>query len=217
MNFTWSYSALTKYENCPRAYQWQYVQRNKEAKTEQQNWGEAVHKAMEQRAMGVPLPPTMAAYEKYGKRIDVMKATGAHMFVENKWAINRRFEPTGFFDTDVWGRAIADLAFVGDEHAYTFDYKTGKQKLDYDQADIVAAFGFIQWPKVQVIDFHYVWLQTGNTTSQRYERPDPLWQKISPRITRLETGVQQQQFEPRPSGLCAWCPVKTCEHWRPRR
>lgn len=210
MNFTWSYSALTQYENCPRAYHWKYVLRNKEAKTEQQLWGDRVHKALEQRALGKPLPETMAQYEVYGQRIDKMKLTGATMFVENKWAINRKFQATGFFDSDVWGRAIADLAFVGSRVAHTFDYKTGKQKSDFDQADIVAAFGFIQWPAVEVIDFKYVWLQTGNTTSEIYEKKEDLWSKIMPRLVRMETAVAQGAFEEKPSGLCGWCPVLEC-------
>lgn len=217
MAFTWSYSALVAYENCPRRYEWQYILKNKEAKDERQLWGDKVHKALELRALGNPLPPEMAMYEKYGERIDQMKKTGAMMYTENKWAINRRFEPTGFFDGDVYGRAIADLAFVGDDTAYTFDYKTGKQKNDFDQGDIVAAVAFIQWPTVKEINFKYVWLQTGNSSARIYNRVEPLWQKIMPRIVRMETGVQQGQFQPRPSGLCSYCPVTTCEHWKPRK
>ena len=121
MAFTWSYSALTQYENCPRAYHWKYVLKNKEVKSKDQLWGIEVHKALERRAMGKPLPANMVQYEKYGERIDKMKLIGADMFVENQWAINRKFQPTGWFDQDVWGRAITDLSFVGKTHAYTFD------------------------------------------------------------------------------------------------
>jgi hypothetical protein len=36
-------------------------------------------------------------------------------------------------------------------------------------------------------------------------------------LDRLETAMDNGVFNANPSGLCGWCPIDTCEHWKPRK
>jgi RecB family exonuclease len=129
-------------------------------------------------------------------------------------AFTRELALTEWFAKDVYGRVVWDLALVGEHHAVIIDYKTGKKKDDPFQLQIFAAVGFIKYPTLRSVETRYVWTNGSPTTSKSYSREDVpwMWNEILPRVERIETAVQRGQYDPRPSGLCRWCPVRECEH-----
>jgi hypothetical protein len=40
---------------------------------------------------------------------------------------------------------------------------------------------------------------------------------FSSQLDQLEDAMESGMFNPKSGPLCGWCPVVSCEHWRPRR
>lgn len=213
--FSWSYTRLRDWENCARAYEWRHIKRNVEPETDDLRWGNAVHSALADRAKGVPLPGAMEQFEKYGDAIDRAREAGMTPTAETQYALTRQLKKTEWMAPDVYVRAILDLTLVKDDHALIVDWKTGKKRDDDTQLKLFAGFAFALWP-LRTVETRYVWLKGAPPSVKTYTREDSpwIWSDLLPRAERMEKGIELKQFDPRPSGLCAWCPVKTCEHNR---
>mgnify|MGYP000595494109 CR=1 FL=1 len=207
MSVTWSYSGLTKYEQCPRQYQKIYVTKETvDVGFDASNWGNRVHEALESRVRdGVALPEGMTQHEALAKTI--LAATG-DVYVEHKFAINRAFQPVAFDSPDRWCRGIADSLIVNCLKAVALDYKTGKIREGSDQLALMALMTFAHFPSVVVCDTAFIWLQFGKTTKERFQRSDipTIWLRFLSRVKRLEVAYEQDKWLPNPTPLCKWCP-----------
>lgn len=215
----WSYTALEDFVNCPRSYHAKRVLKTvKEEKSEQMIWGERVHKAFELRQMeGTKLPAELAAHEQFMERL---KAMPGLKWVEQKVALNKKLEPCEFLGPDVWWRGIIDFKKVHREHAVIVDYKTGKVHSKFQQLTLFALHTFAEHPDVEAVDVMFYWTQTGTQSAQAYKRSQipELWAKFVPNLKQYAQAFKEDLWQPRPSGLCnGWCPVKDCEHWKPKR
>jgi len=216
--FTWSYSSLTSFETCPfRWWKTKWTKEVAEPQTEATLWGNRVHKALEDRLRRkTPLPEGMEQFEPIARTL-LRHAENARLECEQKYAINDRFQKTGYFDKDVWLRSIADVVITRGDKAFIGDYKTGKMSNvpDSAQLQLGAAVVFVHKPWVKQITNAFIWLREGKITSETYSREDlpEIWQKFMPRVQRIEKALEQNKFIPRPSGLCrAHCPVTSCVH-----
>lgn len=104
---------------------------------------------------------------------------------------------------------------------YMVTHNTGKRKVT-DQLSLYAAYIFAHYEEVQTVTTSFVWLKENKLDNDVYKREDvgAIWQKLMPRIVRLEKAYEKDKWEPKPSGLCSgWCPVgkDKCEFWKPRR
>ena len=215
----WSYSALDAFETCPRRYYLTRVSKQvKEPQTDATQWGLRVHKALEVRVdKGIPLPETLKQYEPVAASIVAHREKGAVIRCEQKLSLSKSFKPTTWFEQTTWVRAVVDVSIERGNKAVVLDYKTGKQKEDSAQLRLSAAVVFAHKPAIEKITCGFLWLKDGANTTETFTReqvPD-IWNEFLPRVQRLESAMEKQQFPPRPSGLCrAWCPVgrKLCEH-----
>lgn len=217
----WSFSGLTKYENCPRMYHiTKVLGLVKEPPTEATAWGSSVHLALELRVRdGTPLPPTMAKFEPTAARLAGMKG---EVFVEREMGITKDLKPTGFHDADCWYRCIIDVGCAYTSAVFLGDYKTGKVKTDHDQLELSSATFLSSYPEIDVARSAYIWLVNGTMTRKDIKREivPAIWSKYRGRIARLENAYDNDKWIPRPSGLCqGWCAVgrEYCEFWSPRR
>lgn len=216
-NVAWSYSALTSFETCPWRYYKTKIEKSiVEPQTEATLWGNEVHKAMELRLKErKPLPEKMAQYEPIASKLEAKASECKTVGYEQKLALTRDLHETTFFAKDVWLRSILDLSMEKGTKAVIIDYKTGKKNPDSQQLQLSAAVYFATRPWIDTITNTFLWLQTGETTTEVFEREHAhkIWQEFIPRAKRLEAAVAQSTFPQRPSGLCrAWCPVHTCPH-----
>jgi hypothetical protein len=218
--FAWSYSTLGRYESCPKQYY--HINLIKDVKDEYGDSeagaeGNAIHAALFRRVTkGDPLPLPLRHLEPMARRF--ADAPG-EKHGELKLALNREFEPTGFFDPDVYLRAIIDLVIVRGTHATVFDYKTGKIKDDFTQLAMSAAVLSRYMPEIQTFDIAFVWLKHKNISKQSYTRPEfkVIWADLLPRAQQLELAVKTTDFPAKKSGLCkGYCPVKSCPNWEAR-
>jgi hypothetical protein len=216
----WSYSHLSTYEHCARQFQWKYVLKKKEEKVSDEIlWGNKVDSALAERAKGYALPEAMKPYEYIGQFLDHMRTAGAKLLPKYKFGLTADMKPTTFFGQGVWYRGEFDLVIKGDKSAFVDDYKTGKQRDDNSQLKLYAATGFVLWPETERIVARYRWLASKQTSAMEFKRDavPVIWQEMMPRIAKMERERDAGgPFKPTPSGLCSWCPVTTCEHWRVR-
>ena len=213
-NVAWSFSALTQFETCPKQYYHYKVAKDiKDFGNEKSNYGQDVHKALELRLVkGKKLPMDMQHHEPIIQKIEATEGT---KLGEQKLALNNQFQPTGWFDSDAWVRAVLDVAVVNNPTAFIGDYKTGKIKNDFTQLTLSAAIFSAYEPEITEYRLAYLWLGHKQISSKSVSRRDLLsvWNDILPRQRRLADAVQATEFPARPNYLCKkYCGIKSCPH-----
>lgn len=213
--FTWSYSALKNYRNCPKKhFEVDILKSHGEERSEALAVGEEIHKAMELRCgKGVPLPPALQQYEPEAVKVVGNMPPGTILLVEEKAAIRKDFTACGYFDPGVWCRMKIDVAKVCGDVGALVDWKTGKIVEDSEQLAINAAWMFAKFPAVQRIRTKYVWLGQFAETVVDFGRHDMvgLWNHLMPELQQYEQAKATATFPPKPGGLCRnYCPVTSC-------
>lgn len=217
--FSWSYSALTTYEQCPKKYFHLYFlpkghpDKVKDADSSFSADGKIIHNAMKARVIdNTPLPLNLRHYEKIAAKF---VATPGQKHGEMKLAINRRFEPVDYFAPDVFVRVIIDLAIVKADTALVVDWKTGKVKDDPTQMALNAAVLSRWMPEIGMFKTLLVWLQSSNLTPKNYtiSKFTAVWNDLLPRVQKIEEARKTTTFPAKEGPLCGWCPVKQCPHY----
>ena len=215
--FAWSFSALDSFETCPKRYWHLNVARDiKEEENEAMRFGSYAHKAFEHRLKeGTPLPIDLKHHEKLLARL--AGARGTH-YTEQRLALNRDFEPTGWWDSDVWVRAITDYTIVDGDKGATFDWKFGRQKDGFDQINLVSVILFSYFEELQIISGAYYWAKDKQVRRDEVTRlaiPE-VWNSLLPRVEVMEDAYRNTDYPAKPSGLCKrHCPVRPASQWRP--
>jgi hypothetical protein len=215
--FAWSYSALTRFENCPKQYYHLNVAKDvKDEGNEYSSEGNEIHAALYKRVVkGTPLP---LPYRHFEPTAAIFADTPGEKHGEMKLALNREFEPTDYFAHDVWVRVVIDLCIVQDGRAVVIDWKTGKVKDDFSQLALSTAVLSQYMPEIDRFTIAYVWLKHSNVSQKDYTKEEliSVWGEVIPRANRIEEARKTTNFPAKPSGLCKYCPVKACPEWRPR-
>lgn len=217
--FAWSYSALTNYELCPKKYYHvNFLPKDHpdKAKDEDSSFsadGKIIHDAFRKRVIdGTPFPLPMRNYEKVAAKF---AAAPGEKHAEMKLAINRNYEPVGYFDKDVFLRVVIDLAIIQQKVAIVVDWKTGKVKDDPTQNALNAAVLSRWMPEVDTFKTLFVWVNSNQLTPHEYTVNDftTVWTNILPRVAKIEEARKTTTFPAKKNGLCGWCPVKQCPHY----
>ncbi|NCC32429.1 MAG: hypothetical protein EOM24_10465 [Chloroflexia bacterium] len=210
----WSYTALTSYETCPkRHYETRVAKRIVEPESEQLQWGNRVHKAIEARIKtGAPLP---AGMEQWEALIAKLVAVKGWTLAESQYALTAERATASWFGKNVWLRCVIDFGKMTDRSILALDWKTGKPKPDADQLMLFAGVMMAVYPAIEKVVTGYVWLKDQQITKETFHRDDveTIWNAFLPRVARLDEAHATNNWPARPSGLCrAWCPVVSCEH-----
>lgn len=215
-----SFSALEKFKNCPKQYYEIKVAKSiKEEQGEAAIWGDYVHKHFEEylRAGGIyDLPDNVKQYKDY---LDAFLAQDGELLVEVELAVNTALQPCGFFEKGVFLRGYADVLRIKGDTAWVHDHKTGKRKIT-KQLRMMALLIFAIYPKIARIHASFGWLRDGKSDSETFTRLDwpDLVNDFLPDIRQYRDAFRDNVWQPRQSGLChGWCPVTTCEFWKPKR
>lgn len=223
--FSWSYSALTTYEQCPKKYFHLYVAKDvKDSDSSFSADGKVIHDALKNRVIsGTPLPLNLRHLESTA--VKFATAPG-EKHGEMKLALTREFVPCDFFSPKVFVRAVIDLTIIQDgkpdqegKTAIVVDYKTGKVKDDPTQIGLNAAVLSRWMPEVNLFKTIYVWLQSEQLTPKTYtfSMLPAVWTNLLPRVAKIEEARKTTTFPAKPSPLCkGWCPVKSCPHYEDR-
>lgn len=216
----WSYSSIKTFDQCAKKYfHLKVVKDVKDEAGEAADYGTAVHEAAELFITnGTPIPEKFAFMRPIVEPLAKKQGT---KYAEIKLGVSEAMEPRGFFDKDVWYRGIADLLIVNGSKAWLIDYKTGKNAkyADIKQLDLLAGAIFIHFPEVETINSALLYVVSQEMPRKIHHRQylSEYMGVFEPQLNRLEAAMENGVWNANPSGLCGWCPVETCEHWRPRR
>ena len=218
-DFTWSFSSLKEYINCPKKYQEVRILKNyKFIDTPQTIYGKEVHEALELYVRdGKPLAKN---YMRFKKMVDTLVAIPGVKYPEYKMALTRKMEQCDFDDDNRWVRGIADLVIVDGDKAFIIDYKTGSNRYpDTKQLKLMALMAFVCFPEVNKIKAGLLFCMKNSFVQESYTRDGihKAWRSFEQPLDRLTMSYDKDEWVPNPTPLCGWCPVETCEHHKPRR
>lgn len=209
-----SYSFLSNEANCPRKAYHLYVARDlpKQPESKEQAYGNFVHKAFERRINeGTPLPEK--EWEKYVSPILRMREQGCQVVAELQLALDKNERPAGdYWDKSNLIRGKLDVAVVHGPDAIIFDWKTGKVREDPFELEVQAWLLKKSRPELESIAGHYVWLAE-KKLGAKHALSDTERTAASVR-GQLAEAERRLVWPARPNPLCAFCPVKSCEHNR---
>ena len=216
--FTWSYSSLKQYPNCPRQYHEIRVLKNYTVKeSEAMIYGKEVHKALEEYVRdGVELAKN---YQRFKSSVDALVNVPGKKLVEYEMALNYSKEPCDFKDPNRWVRGIADLVIIDGDYAFVVDYKTGSNRYpDPKQLRLMALMLFTHFPEIQKIKAGLLFVMKNSFLTEEYLRRDmdKSWKMFEVPLKRLESSYDNDTWTPNPTPLCGWCPVKNCEFHKER-
>ena len=211
--YTWSYSALKEYENCPKKYYEIRVAQNYTViPSEQMIYGTEVHKALEDYVKdGKELALN---YLRFKPAADALIDIPGEKYPEHEMALFRDKTPCDFADSNRWVRGIVDLLIVDGDYAFIVDYKTGSSKYpDPKQLRLMSLMTFAHFPNVNKIKAGLLFVMHGSFVTEEYTREDldKSWAKFNGPLGRLDNSYDNNVWPPNPTPLCKYCPVKSCD------
>ena len=217
-NYSWSYSSLGLFQQCPKKYYHLRVAKDhKEPETDALMYGKRLHEAAEfYIGKGTPLPPQFTFIKN---TLDLLKTLGegGEFLCEYRMGLTRDLQPCEFFDKNVWWRGVADLVIIKDDKAYLVDYKTGKSSryADTKQLEILALALFKHKPNIKLVKGGLLFLLANDFVKVDYEdsqQAEP-WVKWLNETKQLEAAYDNQVWNPKPNFSCKqYCAVVECIH-----
>lgn len=238
---SWSYTALSQFENCPRQYQLAKVTKELPfVQSEAMIYGNLRHEQLELRVKeGKKLPdelqkmePLIATLEKgvMANKIYDVQPELEFVFDRNLKPIHiyGQRTPKPFFLKGAWLRAKFDLVVLKDQsHMKVIDWKFGKFRPANDQLELFAGCAFKMMPELERVDTQFVYPDLNKTKTMTFFRAgadetdtvsaksEPeIWENWLGRVNRLDKAYKADSWPCRPSGLCGWCDAtpKQCAH-----
>lgn len=216
MKYTWSYSSISLFQQCPQKYyRMRVVKDIVEPPQEHLLYGTAVHKAAEEYVRdGTPIP------EKYAfikPQLDALIKIKGDKHCEYEMGLTKNLEPCGFKDENVWWRGIADLIIINGDKCYLVDYKTSKSSkyADTKQLELLSLAIFKHFPQVKKIKAGLLFLVVNDFVTREYEGESmgSAWIQWVDATNTLEVCMNLNVWNPKPNFTCkSWCPVTDCVH-----
>jgi hypothetical protein len=231
--FAWSFSRLKNFETCARRYEAVDVKKSVvEARSPDLDRGDELHEAMRKEVNqqeGYKLPPQFMYMQTWANKLKKPISPVDIIRTEEKLAVSREGNSTGYFDKATWLRVKIDYIRItpsrveGRDLGHIVDYKTGKPPRVWDGTQLLinAHVVFLHFKTIDKVRVDYLWTEFNDTTHDNYKRdetPQQFTEEVLPRVAKLEAAHATGVFEPKPCGLCAeYCPVSSCEHWGKRQ
>jgi len=216
--YTWSYSSLSLFQQCPKKYYHLRVAKDhKEPETDALMYGKQLHEAAEfYIGKDTPLPPQFAFIKG---SLDLLKTLGegGEFLCEYRMGLTRDLKPCDFFAKDVWWRGVADLVIIKGDKAYMVDYKTGKSSryADTKQLEILSLALFKHKPNIKLVKGGLLFLVASVFVKVDYEgsqQSEP-WVKWLNETKQLEAAYENDVWNPKPNFSCKqYCAVVNCLH-----
>jgi len=216
INYTWSYSSISTFQQCPRKYYRLRVLKDiKEPEAEHLIYGNEVHKAAEEYVRDGKEIPAKFAFIK--PQIDTLLQIEGTKHCEIKMGLTKELDACEFYDPKVWWRGIADLLIINGDNAFLIDYKTGKsaQYADTKQLELLSLAVFRHFPEVKRIKAGLLFVVSKEFVQSEYalEWQKDGWVNWFGETNRLESCYEHDVWNAKPNFTCRnFCPVRDCEH-----
>lgn len=213
-----SFSAVKTFESCPRKYyQVNILKAYPHEDTDATLYGKEVHTACEEYIRdGKPL----GGHVRFKAILDKLNAYPGDKYCELEMAINKDGQAVPFDSDERMYRGIADLVIVDGDKARVIDYKTGSAKYpDPAQLELMAAMVFAKFPAVLKVSGALLFLLHNVLVKREYTRDQftTILKQWQSKRAIIMACAETETWNPNPSGLCSWCPHKSCEYWKPKR
>ena len=216
VKYTWSYSSINLFKQCPhKYYRLRVVKDIVEPPAEHLNYGLEVHKAAEDYiGKGTPIPEKYIFIKEHLDKLNLIKG---EKLCEYRMGLTSNLEPCGFFDKDVWWRGVADLIILNGDKAYIIDYKTGKSAkyADTKQLELLSCAVFKHFPEVKKVKGGLLFLVANDLVKDDFavDNEGVYWTKWLEDTQRLEAAIQNDVWNKKPNFSCrSWCSITDCEH-----
>jgi hypothetical protein len=211
----YSYSLLNTWAICPHQCYRRYIKKDLPyVETPEMAYGNVVHKAMEQRLRGTPLPDNLQKHEPLVIPIEnVTKIAPLKIEPELKLGMRHDGKSCGFFDDSVFLRGVLDVPIVGRQAAALIDWKTGKPREDPYELEIGALLLQARYTNVKIIIGRYVWLKENRLGEEHdVSDTDRTWRSVRTTVGQISDAVQTGDFPKTKGPLCKWCNCFDCEN-----
>ena len=204
---SWSYTALSQYESCPRQF---FYERVKKIKDKDAPKPKALQRGIDVHDEGEKFLTHQISYtpKDYLKFEHLMlDLRDMNPMVEQNWGFKLNWSPTSPTNwNECWLRIKMD-AFVpfDDGDSVAVDFKTGKNRGGYDlQMELYALGVFCKFPEVKAVSTRLWFVDSGDEVIENYERA--MVPKAKERFEkRVRPMFNDEHFATKPSRLCAWC------------
>ena len=205
-----SYTSMKTYDICPLQYWHKRINKTyEEEHTPQILEGWRIHSAFEKHLKSrEELPRDLFKY------YTLLQTVPRPRKVEQKLAVNRKFEPCDWWDKDAHFRAVLDVVHIElpGYQGCIIDWKTGKVREDTSQLKGNICVVMAHYPLLKLLDACFVWIKHGKITQIRMERDDYYRYKREMMEKMMEIEADTE-YVPTPSYMCRWCPAfADCEH-----
>lgn len=215
MTVKWSHSGLKDFEGCARRFhEVKVLKKYPFPDTEQIRYGKELHKVAEDYVRdGTPIPEQFMFVKP---TLDALMSKPGRRHPELEMALTENLTPCDFKSEEVWVRGIADLVIVDDDNltAWVIDYKTGNNKYpDVGQLELMSLMVFANFPHIRQVNSALLFVVKESMVKHKMtidEAPNA-WQRYRERVAKLAACHANDVWNPTQSGLCPWCPVRTCE------
>lgn len=201
---SWSYSSLSKYEQCPRSYFYTKIEGLRSPPGAAAQRGIKAHEQAEKYLRGerddVPVN-----FSKFRTEMENLRQACAE--AEREFSFTQEWDPTDWDASDMWVRGKVD-AILPDQ-SVVIDFKTGRYYPGHrDQASLYALFGFVSGAVGGEVSMEFWYLDLDDVTTWTYHERDvealrDAWEK------RVEPLMLDTTFDPKPGKHCKWCPANT--------
>lgn len=219
-----SFSRLKDYERCPYMLWLKAGEKRKpelppdEKAEAARNRGIQVHQDAEDFVAGKTTELTKDLYKfgDYFRDLAIEYETG-NVHIEENWAFDKDWQPTGWWDENCRIRVKLDnfRVIARDENnnpvaGIPTDYKTGKkfgnEVTHNQQGQLYSISCFLQFPTLELADVEFLYLDHGlKSKPKRYTREKamkflPSWDK------RFQKIFEDREFRPKANRInCKWC------------
>lgn len=210
----WSFSSLKTFGNCALRYYHEKELRDVTSVAgEAATYGKLVHESIEARIVsGTPIPEEYGHVAPY---IEAYMSMDGELHAEYDLSLKIDYTPCKASDADVWYKGFADLVVLNEakQRIYVIDYKTGNPRwADPSQLEIYALALFCHFPWATEVRGMLDFLAQDVKVPKTFKREefDRMWLNWIAKINRLIHAKERSIWPAKPSGLCKFCPVKTC-------
>lgn len=200
----WSYSRLSTWEECPRQFQYSYIENLPSSRPDSPaaTRGSAIHDKADKYLKG-QLTTYPFEFVKVSAHLISLKEKKA--WSEMKLAVKQDWTPCDYKDGEAYFRAIIDVLYMDNTVAHIEDHKTGQTYPDHviqlgDYVPLVAA----HYPADEYVT-RLIYVDQGIVTPPKITKANrikPIRMLLDGRIKNAE---DDDIFPLKPGQHCKWC------------
>lgn len=202
----WSYSRKRDYKGCPLKAKIKYIDRVREPENKAMQRGQVIHKKAGCFVSGETrkLP---AELDTFDEEFKYLRKIRKRVEIESEFAVDSKWQPTGWFDPDAWCRAKVDFLYTKDNGGTIeiIDVKTGRvNPNNEEQLQLYPAVLINYYPNAKRFNCAFWYVDHGIEDRKTYTRKEALaFQK------KFDTGIKRMLadriFKATPGNACRWC------------